>query len=108
MFEVKYTTAQEALKVLKPGNNVFIQTASAAPQQLIKAMVESTDSLSNASIYHMHTEGATPYAKPKYKDIFNAHCFFIAANMREAVNVGNADYMFLSEIPALFPLIRNI
>jgi acyl-CoA hydrolase len=104
MFEANYTTAQEALSVLKPGNNVFIQTASAAPQQLIKAMVENADRLSNVSIYHMHTEGATPYAKPEYKGIFNTHCFFIAGNMREAVNAGNADYIpvFLSEIPALF------
>src|ERR1700752_4815482 len=104
MYNITYTTAEEALSVLKPGDNVFIQTAAAAPQQLVKAMVDCAPRLNNVSIYHMHTEGAAPYAKPEYKGIFNTHCFFIAANMREAVNNGNADYIpvFLSEIPALF------
>lgn len=104
MPQFQYTSAQQALSVLKPGNNVFIQTAAAAPQQLIKAMVQNSGNLSNISIYHLHTEGETPYSGSVYKGIFNTHCFFIGNNMREAVNSGNADYIpvFLSEIPALF------
>ncbi len=104
MSDFQYTTAQQALSVLKSGNNVFVQTASAAPQQLIRAMVDNFSNLSNISIYHLHTEGIAPYTDPRYKNIFNTHCFFIANNTRAAVNAGNADYIpiFLSEIPALF------
>ncbi|MBS1634349.1 MAG: acetyl-CoA hydrolase/transferase family protein [Bacteroidetes bacterium] len=104
MLSLPYTTAAEALSVLKPGDHVFIQTAAAAPQQLIRAMVDQASRLSDISIYHLHTEGAAPYASEAYKGIFNTHCFFIGANMREAVNTANADYIpvFLSEIPALF------
>jgi 4-hydroxybutyrate CoA-transferase len=104
MSDFQYSTAEQALSVLKSGHNVFVQTASAAPQQLIRAMVENSSNLSNISIYHLHTEGIAPYTDIRYKDIFNTHCFFIANNTREAVNTANADYIpiFLSEIPALF------
>ena len=55
-----YISASEALSILKSGDNVFIQTAAAAPQQLIFAMTERGKSLQNVSVYHLHTEGATP------------------------------------------------
>lgn len=100
----QYKTAQEALSVLKSGHNVFIQTAAAAPQQLVNAMTEAGKSLTNVSVYHLHTEGKVPYATEEMKGHFNVHCFFIGANMRESVNKGIADYIpiFMSEVPALF------
>ena len=99
-----YISATEALSVLKSGDNVFIQTAAAAPQQLIYAMTEKGRSLENVSVYHLHTEGAAPYSAEGMAKHFNVHCFFIGANMRESVNKGIADYIpvFMSEVPYLF------
>lgn len=104
MKTIQYKTAEEALSVLKSGHHVFIQTAAAAPQQLVNAMTEAGKSLNNISVYHLHTEGKAPYAAEEMKEHFNVHCFFIAANMRESVNKGIADYIpvFMSEVPALF------
>jgi 4-hydroxybutyrate CoA-transferase len=104
MNPIKYISASEALSVLKSGDNVFIQTAAAAPQQLIYAMTERGKSLENISVYHLHTEGAVPYATEEMASHFNIHCFFIGANMRASVNKGIADYIpvFMSEVPALF------
>lgn len=104
MNPLNYISASEALSVLKSGNNIFIQTAAAAPQQLIYAMTEKGKSLENISVYHLHTEGATPYATEEMAKHFNVHCFFIGANMRASVNKGIADYIpvFMSEVPALF------
>ena len=104
MKTIRYISASEALSVLKSGDNVFIQTAAAAPQQLINAMTEKGRSLENISVYHLHTEGTTPYATEEMSKHFNVHCFFIGANMRESVNKGIADYIpvFMSEVPALF------
>ncbi len=104
MSHLHYTSAQEALSLLKKDDNVFIQTACAAPQQLIKAMVNRAPVLSNVSIYQLHTEGLAPYSHPEHKGVFNTHCFFVGANTRNAVNTANADYIpiFLSEIPLLF------
>ncbi len=98
------TSAEEAVSLVKSGDHVFIQTAAAAPQLLIKALVKRAADLKNVTIYHLHTEGAVPYADDQFRDSFNIHCFFVAANMRAAVQRGRAQYIpvFLSEIPALF------
>ena len=99
-----YKTAEEAVALIKSGSSVFIQTAAAAPQQLIKSLTARASELSAISIYHMHTEGEAPYAAPQYAGIFNINCFFIGANLRKAVQEGRAHYIpvFLSEIPDLF------
>jgi acyl-CoA hydrolase len=99
-----YLTAAQAIDLIKPGSNLFIQTAAAAPGQLIRALTEKGKELKNISIYQMHTEGPAPYAAKEWKDVFKVKCFFIGANLRKAVQEGRADYIpvFLSEIPALF------
>ncbi len=99
-----YSTISEAIGLIKPGSNLFIQTAAAAPQQLIKGLISRAQELSDITIYQMHTEGEAPYAQPEFNEIFKVNCFFIGANLRKAVQEGRADYIpvFLSEIPALF------
>jgi len=95
---------KEAMSLIEPGANLFIQTAAAAPQQLIRGLMDRAGELHDITIYQMHTEGDAPYAAPEYKDIFKVNCFFIGANLRKAVQDGRADYIpvFLSEIPSLF------
>jgi acyl-CoA hydrolase len=99
-----YITSVQAVRQISSGSNLFIQTAAAAPQQLIKALAASAGDLQNVSIYQMHTEGEAPYAARGLEDVFRVKCFFIGANLRKAVQEGRADYIpvFLSEIPALF------
>ncbi len=104
MNNTSFSSAEEALSELKSGSRVFIQSAAAAPSQLIRAMVEKGKGLENISIYHMHTEGDAPYADEQYRGHFKTYCFFIGSNMRVAVSNGMADYIpvFLSEVPSLF------
>jgi acyl-CoA hydrolase len=99
-----YSTIEDAVGIIRSGSNVFIQTAAAAPQQLINALTSRAHELSGITIYEMHTEGEAPYAASEYEGIFNVNCFFIGANLRKAVQEGRAQYIpvFLSEIPALF------
>ncbi|MBS1946565.1 MAG: acetyl-CoA hydrolase/transferase family protein [Bacteroidetes bacterium] len=99
-----YTTADEAVRIIKSGSHVFIQTAAAAPQQLVKAMTARAPELRDVSIYQLHTEGLAPYGDPQYEGIFHVNCFFVGANLRKAVQEGRAQYIpvFLSEIPGLF------
>jgi acyl-CoA hydrolase len=59
---MKIVKAPEALKSLHSFQNVFIHTASAAPQALIKALVERAEELKSVKIYQLHTEGYAPYA----------------------------------------------
>lgn len=96
--------AEQAVSVIKSGDRVFIHTAAAAPQQLIKAMVARAPELRRVEVVHLHTEGEAPYVSPEYAESFRHNAFFVAKNVRKALETGEADYIpvFLSEVPGLF------
>jgi 4-hydroxybutyrate CoA-transferase len=98
------TTPEEAVKIIKSNDRVFIHTAAGAPQQLINAMTERHLYLQDVEIISAHTEGDVPYAEDKYKGSFKINCFFVGHNLRKHVQRGRAHYIpiFLSEIPDLF------
>ncbi|MEQ1607150.1 MAG: acetyl-CoA hydrolase/transferase C-terminal domain-containing protein [Pyrinomonadaceae bacterium] len=97
-------SADDAVKVIKSKDRVFIHGVAAAPQELIRAMTDRASELSNVEIVHLHTEGIAPYAAPELAESFRVNAFFVGANVRSALHDGRADYIpvFLSEIPALF------
>jgi len=100
----KTVTAEEALKVVKSNDRVYIQAAAAAPQTLIKALSARHEELRNVEVCHLHTEGEAPYANPELKDSFHVNSFFIGKNVRHTLKAGNGSYtpVFLSELPRLF------
>lgn len=100
----KTVSAENALKLVKSENRVFIHGVAAAPQTLIRALTNRAPDLCNVEIVHLHTEGGAPYSRPEFAESFRVNAFFVGANVREAVGDGRADYIpvFLSEIPALF------
>ena len=104
----KAVTAEEAVKIIKSDNRVYIQAAAAAPQELINALSDRHEELKNVEICHLHTEGEAPYANPKYRDSFHVNSLFIGKNVRHTLKEGNGSYtpVFLSEVPLLFK--RNI
>lgn len=102
---LKYVTADEAVKEIKSNDSVFIHSAAATPQELVRAMVRRSSELKNVNIYHIHTEGDCSYAKEEYKENFKVHSFFNGPNIRHATNNHLADSyvpIFLSDIPHLF------
>src|SRR5690606_829527 len=100
---MRHTSADEALGLLKPGQNVFIHSVAAAPRVLIEAMVKRADSLKDVKIFHLHTEGEAPYTLPQYEGVFHHNAFFIGSNVRKATAEGRGSSIpaFLSEIPRL-------
>ncbi|MFK5890238.1 MAG: acetyl-CoA hydrolase/transferase C-terminal domain-containing protein [Flavobacteriaceae bacterium] len=104
----KAVSAEEAVKIIKSGDRIYIQAAAAAPQILINAMTARHSELKNVEISHLHTEGKAPYADIKYKDSFCVNSFFVGGNVRHTLKQGNGSYtpVFLSELPLLFK--RNI
>ena len=104
----KAVSAQEAVKVIKSNNRVYVQAAAAAPQVLINAMTERHEELKNVEVCQLHTEGEAPYANPELRDSFHVNSFFIGKNVRHTLKAGNGSYtpVFLSELPLLFK--RNI
>jgi len=101
---MEIVSAGEAVSYIQSRQHIFIHTAAAAPQQLIKALTKRHKELRNVQIFHLHTEGDAPYTQPDYKSSFKTHVFFTAKNVRAAMKTGEADYIpvFLSEVPNLF------
>ena len=94
----------EAIKLIEPGDTIFIGTGCAQPQHLVNYMVSHSDHIYDAHIVHLLTMGSAPYASEKYRDKFKMNSLFIADNVRDAVNSGIGDYtpIFLSDIPHEF------
>ncbi|TGV03202.1 acetyl-CoA hydrolase/transferase family protein [Flavivirga rizhaonensis] len=104
----KIVSAEDAVKVIKSNDRVYVQAAAAAPQLLMNAMTERHEELRNVEVCHLHVEGDTGYANPKLSDSFHVNSFFIGNNVRHTLTAGNGSYtpVFLSELPLLFK--RNI
>lgn len=104
----KSVTAEHAVKIINSHDRVYIQAAAAVPQELINAMTDRHEELKGVEVCHLHLEGETPYADPKYKDSFHVNSLFIGHNVRHTLKAGNGSYtpVFLSEVPLLFK--RNI
>lgn len=100
----KYVSAQEAVKIVKSNDRVYIQAAAAAPTILTKALSERASELRNVEVCHLHTEGETAYANPALSESFHVNSFFIGKNVRHTLAAGNGSYtpVFLSELPYLF------
>ncbi|MBQ3203641.1 MAG: acetyl-CoA hydrolase/transferase family protein [Alistipes sp.] len=106
MTQIKFTTAQEAVKVIKSGDHVHLSSVASAPQCLIKAMCERgrNGELKDVHIHHLHTEGPAPYSEPEFEGIFQLDSFFVGGNVRKTTQAGFADYIpiFLSETQKLY------
>lgn len=96
-------SAEQALQNIRSGDHLFIHSAVAAPQQLIRKMFERKDELSDVTIYQIHTEGEAPYADNSVT-AFQVKCLFVGPNIRQSIQHGHGSYIpvFLSEIPRLF------
>lgn len=105
---MNYISGEEAVKVIKPGQRVFVHGGAATPHYLLKKLAERSSELWNVEIVSISMQGDAVIADKKYKDSFRINSLFVSQNIRAAVNEGRGDYVpiFLSEIPILFR--RNI
>ena len=105
MKNIKFVSAEEAVKVVKSGDRVHMSSVAVTPHTLLKPLVERgrNKELKNVKIQHIHIEGAVEYANHEFEGIFQAEQFFVAGNMRKQTQAGYADYIpvFLSETQKL-------
>ncbi len=99
-----YTTGEEAVKMIKSGDRVFVHGGAATPHHLLKKMTDRASGLFNVEIVSISLQGEALIAKKEYRENFHINSLFVSQNIREAVNEGRGDYVpiFLSEIPNLF------
>lgn len=102
---MKYVSAEEAVRMVQDGDYLHWSCAAAAPEVLIRALVERADQneLHNVHISHLYTEGYADYAQPKYKDNFILDSFFVGGNVRQATQGGLPSYIpcTLNEVPLI-------
>jgi acyl-CoA hydrolase len=100
----KYVSAEDAVKIIKSGNKVFIHGGAATPHYLINKMVERASELFDVELISTSLQGEVAFADPVYRDSFRINSLFVSSCIRGAVNEGRGDYIpvFLSEIPNLF------
>ncbi len=107
-FSQKIVSPEEAVKVIKSGDTVYLHANSAYPEILVNAMCERYKELQNVKITHLTTFHKVPYVDPMYAGHFVHNALFTSGNVRKAVNEGRADFypVFLSEIPYLIEMKR--
>jgi acyl-CoA hydrolase len=102
---IKFTTAEEAVKVIKSNDRVHLSSVAVTPHHLINAMVNrgKNKEFQNVRVQHIHTEGPAPYAEREFEGIFQLESFFVGGNVRKQTQAGYADYIpvFLSETQKL-------
>lgn len=104
IYESKVATAEEAVRVIKHGDRIFLTGNCSVPQVLMKALVARARELENVEICHALTVGASDYVAPEMEGHIRANALFIGPNVRKAVQEGRADFtpVLLSEFTLLF------
>lgn len=104
IYKERLTTAEEAIKVIKSGDRVFMTGNVSVPQKLLGALVEYAPHIKGVELCQALTAGPAEYAKPGLEKHFRINTLFISANVRKAVWEGRADFtpVLLSEFPLLF------
>lgn len=102
--EIKYHSAQEALRVIQSGMRVFVQGSAQTPLFLLRELAKEAPRLNDVELVFITVQGDITVDKPEYEGIFNINCMFVSESVRKAVNEGRADFIpvFLSDIPDLF------
>ena len=95
MKEIRYVSADEAVRVVRSGDHIHLSSVASVPHILIQALCRRADAgeVEDLHFHHFHTEGPAPYSEPRYDGIFFDQGFFVGPNVRANVNAGYADYL---------------
>ena len=99
-----FMSADEAVRIIKSGDRVYLHEVAMTPHELLDALVRRAGALSGVETISLHTEGPAPQVAPGLAGRIRHNALFAGANVRAAVNDGRADYtpVFLADVPGLF------
>ncbi|MDY3858847.1 MAG: acetyl-CoA hydrolase/transferase family protein [Muribaculaceae bacterium] len=99
-------SADEAVKLIKSGDHVYIQGSTSVPETLVAAMTRRGHELRGVVLHSGFsvTDREAPYCRPEYKDSFLIDTCFVSNNVRRwiAEGYGATTPKFLGEVPQLF------
>lgn len=102
--QVEYVSPEEALKMVKSGNRLFVHGSAQTPKYLLHNLAKQAGRLKDVELVFITVQGDIEVDKPQYEDNFHINCMFVSSSVRKAVNEGRGDFIpvFLSDIPDLF------
>ena len=90
----KRMSGEQAVRLIRSGDKVFVGSGGAVPQALVQAMTERAVELRDVEVYHILTLGTTaetaPYVQPGMEKSFTHYALFTGPNVRRAQNEGRA------------------
>lgn len=102
---IKYVSADEAVKLINDGDHIFVQGSTSVPEKLCEALAHRGNELKNVTVYSAFcvAKGEAPYCNPKYKEAFLVDSFFVSNSVRRYINEGYGTMTprFLGEVPQL-------
>lgn len=102
----RYMTADQAVKLVKNGDHVFVQGSSSIPEALIAALARRGKELRDVKLYNAFALGrrVSPLCHVDLKDSFLIDSFFVSNAVRGWVNQGYATTTprFFGQVPQLF------
>jgi 4-hydroxybutyrate CoA-transferase len=104
-------SAADAVAGIKSGDRVFIHGAAATPTPLVEALCARKD-LENVRVYHLHTNGPTPFAEWGYERSIRSVSLLTGAPRRADFPFGHFPALFVQHgearrrAPATFPARR--
>lgn len=103
--DLKFVTAEEAVRLIQSGDHVYVQGSTSTPEVLLDAMVGRADELEDITVYSGFgiSPRVAPYCNPEYKDKFHVLSFFTNNSVRKYINDGYGQLIprFLGEVPQL-------
>ena len=106
-YPLKFASAEDIFKQVHPGDRIFLGTACAEPQALIRAMVDYAKNhpkaLFDIELVQLWNQGSMPYAEKGLCDPFRLNSFFISGSTRDLIAGAPADCTpaFFSSLPDL-------
>lgn len=104
--ENRYMTAEDAVKLVKNGDHVFVQGSGSIPEALIAALARRGNELRDVVLYNAFAMGRriSPLCDKALKDSFLIDSFFVSNAVRGWVNQGYATTTprFFGQVPQLF------
>ena len=103
--ELKFVSADEAVRLVESGDHIYIQGSTSTPEVLLDALVRRAPELRDVTLYSGFgvTKRVAPYCDPALKESFIVESFFVNNSIRKYVNEGYGSLIpkFLGEVPEL-------
>jgi acyl-CoA hydrolase len=103
-YKSKVMTVEDAVKVVKSKDRIFLSGNAATPLLLTNALANRAEELSHVEVNHILLLGDDPLSKPGMSQHFRHNSLFVGPGDRQSIADGNSDYVpvHLSQVPALF------